>query len=368
MSSTVLEVDKHAEFIRDYEKKQDPFEAVVTEHLKLNGIYWGLTGMFLLGREAEMDRAGILDFVTSCAHDCGGFGGNVGHDPHLLYTLSAVQILAMFDELGRLDADKVASYVAGLQNSDGSFAGDEWGEVDTRFSYCALSCLSLLGRLPARGHRGGLVDVDKAVEFVARCGNFDGGFGCVPGAESHGGQIFTCVGALAIADGLEHVDSELLGWWLCERQVDSGGLNGRPEKQADVCYSWWNISSMCIIGRMNWIDRGRLAQFILNAQDREDGGIADRPGDMPDVFHTYFGIAGLALLGDVGSDQVARNIDPVYALPVDTVERMGLPSRRLGGSGSGSGSGAGGADGPGGIGSSMFGVGRWVGSRYLEQQ
>lgn len=46
------------------------------------------------------------------------------------------------------------------------------------------------------------------------------------------------------------MDADLLGWWLCERQVDSGGLNGRPEKQADVCYSWWILSSLAIIGRL----------------------------------------------------------------------------------------------------------------------
>lgn len=37
--------------------------------------------------------------------------------------------------------------IASLQQPDGSFHGDQWGEVDTRFSYCALCCLSLLGRL-----------------------------------------------------------------------------------------------------------------------------------------------------------------------------------------------------------------------------
>jgi geranylgeranyl transferase type-2 subunit beta len=337
-----LAVEKHAVFIRDYEKTQDPFEAVVTEHLKLNGIYWGLTAMFLLGREGEMDREGILAFVAACQREGGGFGGNVGHDAHLLYTLSAVQVLALYDELGRIDGAAVGAYVASLQRPDGSFAGDGWGEVDTRFSYCALSCLSILGQLA-------LVDVAGAAAFVGRCRNFDGGFGCVPGAESHGGQIFTCVGALAIAQALdEHVDAELLGWWLCERQVDSGGLNGRPEKQSDVCYSWWNISSMRIVGRLAWIDTAKLAAFILGAQDVEDGGIADRPGDMSDVFHTFFGIAGLAMLGGAADDDesagggggggggaaastegIARQIDPVYALPVETVRRLGLKAQML---------------------------------------
>ena len=76
---------------------------------------------------------------------CGGFGGNVGHDPHLLYTLNAVYLLALCGALGRVDRATVAGYVASLQQADGSFTGDEWGEVDTRFSYCALAALSVLG-------------------------------------------------------------------------------------------------------------------------------------------------------------------------------------------------------------------------------
>lgn len=33
------------------------------------------------------------------------------------------------------------------------------------------------------------------------------------GNESHAGQVFTCVAALAIADSLQHVDQDLLSWW-----------------------------------------------------------------------------------------------------------------------------------------------------------
>jgi geranylgeranyl transferase type-2 subunit beta len=71
-----------------------------------------------------------------------------------------------------------------------------------------------------------LIDIKGAMSFVAACRNFDGGFGATPGDESHAGQIFTAVGALAIGGGLHHVDRDLLGWWLCERQVKGGGLNG----------------------------------------------------------------------------------------------------------------------------------------------
>lgn len=163
-----------------------------------------------------------------------------------------------------------------------------------------------------------LVDVDMAVKYVCTCANFDGGYGVGPGAESHGGQIFTCVGALAIAGRLDLVNTEKLGRWLSERQIAGGGLNGRPEKKEDVCYSWWVLSSLEIIGKTHWIDREKLINFILRCQDVENGGISDRPGDMVDVWHTCFGITGLSLLHYPG----LQDVNPLYCMPKVTIEKV----------------------------------------------
>ena len=130
--------------------------------------------------------------------------------------------------------------------------------------------------------------------------------------------VFCCVGALAIAGALHLVDRDLLGSWLAERQGPAGGLNGRPEKEADVCYSWWVLACLAILDRMHWVDHPALQRFILHCQDGERGGIADRPDDMADVFHTFFGIGGLSLLGYGGLEAV----DPAYALPTATVDRI----------------------------------------------
>ena len=46
--------------------------------------------------------------------------------------------------------------------------------------------------------------------------------------------VWVCVAALALLDRLDLVDKSLLGWWLSERQLPNGGLNGRPEKLEDV--------------------------------------------------------------------------------------------------------------------------------------
>lgn len=52
--------------------------------------------------------------------------------------------------------------------------------MDTRFSYCAIWLLKILKKMD-------YINLDKAVEFIQRCQNFDGGFGAIPGGESHSG-------------------------------------------------------------------------------------------------------------------------------------------------------------------------------------
>lgn len=251
------------------------YEGAVSEHLRMSGVYWSLGALSILrsveevalsmglrarstavveeegggGDENTHSHAAvaIVDWVFDCYDpQSGGFGGNgtptgggmghttavvCPHDGHLLYTLSALQILAIAEALDddRLDKEAVVQFVACLQNSDGSFRGDRWGEVDTRFTYCAFSCLALLGRMPLplwscggeddSDKHAAVIDVCKAVRYVLLCRNFDGGFGCVPGAESHAGQVFCCIRALSIAHSLH-----LLNKWSTE---GGGGLRCR---------------------------------------------------------------------------------------------------------------------------------------------
>ncbi|KAJ5553114.1 beta subunit of rab geranylgeranyltransferase [Penicillium frequentans] len=307
-----LHILKHVAYIKNLDTRKDELEYWLTEHLRLNGVYWGLTALHILGHPEALSRDETIEFVLSCQKDNGGFGAAPGHDAHMLYTVSAVQILVMIDAVdelekrGRGGKQKVGSFIAGLQNrEDGSFMGDQWGETDTRFLYGAFNALSLLGLME-------LVDVAKAVAYVQSCENLDGAYGLFPG-----GRVFTCIGALSIAGRLDLVNKDRLGAWLSERQIDKGGFNGRPEKLPDSCYTWWVGSSLAMIDRLHWIDGKKLAGFVLQCQDSEGGGFADRPGNMVDVYHTHFGLAGLSLLGVEG----LQEIDPVYCLPKSVVAR-----------------------------------------------
>ncbi|CAF0704860.1 unnamed protein product [Brachionus calyciflorus] len=315
-----LLIQKHVDFIVNYGKTHDQYEYEMSDYLRMSGLYWSVTFLDLVKSLDKLNKSEIVDYLKRNQHENGGFSPCDGHDPHLLYSLSAVQIAITYNVLNEINSEKLIEYISNLQQEDGSFSGDCWGEIDTRFSFCAVAALSLLNALDR-------INIEKAVTFVLSCMNFDGGFGCLPGTESHAGQIYCCVGFLSILNRLHMINVDLLGWWLAERQLPSGGLNGRPEKLQDVCYSWWVISSLKIIGKLEWINIEKLREYIISCQDDETGGFSDRPGNMPDPFHTLFAFAGLSLIK--AFPDALKEVNPVFCMPQYVIDRVKVKPQLL---------------------------------------
>jgi geranylgeranyl transferase type-2 subunit beta len=90
--------------VTDIVQRKDELEYWLTEHLRLSGLYWGLTALHLLGHAEALPRRETIEYVLSCQHENGGFGAAPGHDAHMLYTVNAVQILATVDAISDLDS------------------------------------------------------------------------------------------------------------------------------------------------------------------------------------------------------------------------------------------------------------------------
>lgn len=92
----------------------------------MNGIYWGLTALALMGHKDALPKDEMLAWVMSCWNDdvgepelrwpcrgqltlycTGAFAPHPGHDPHIHPTLSAIQILAIHNALHLVDKDKI---------------------------------------------------------------------------------------------------------------------------------------------------------------------------------------------------------------------------------------------------------------------
>lgn len=65
----------------------------MTEFLRMSGIYWGVTALDLTDNTTKIDQHSIVEFIKKCQCSVsGGISPCEGHDPHILYTLSAVQV------------------------------------------------------------------------------------------------------------------------------------------------------------------------------------------------------------------------------------------------------------------------------------
>ena len=118
--------EKHAAYLVGLDKTldSDAIGHYTNEHLKLPGAYWCIGSLKLLNKLSEERKQEIAAFIKACQHECGGFGGNVGHDPHVVTTLYSLLVLAMFDQVDAIDQEKMAQFIASHQNDDGSFKGD----------------------------------------------------------------------------------------------------------------------------------------------------------------------------------------------------------------------------------------------------
>lgn len=78
----------------------------------MSGFYWGLTALYLMKQLPVVEKDALIAWVLSCQHEDGGFGGSPEGDAHLLYTLSALQVLALYDSLDKCNRDRCATCAA----------------------------------------------------------------------------------------------------------------------------------------------------------------------------------------------------------------------------------------------------------------
>jgi len=213
-------------------------------------------------------------------------------------------------------------------------------DPDVRCVFCAVATLYLLGRRP---EDSSFVDLrQRVVSFAMQCQNKDGGFGSSEGNESHAGHTFCAIGILHTLDGLEDLpqrNRRRLERWLLERQLSRGGtdgINGRPGKEPDVCYSWWVVASLSMLGVSvpeGLLCPSALVTSILDCQDSQFGGFSRSTFDSTDPYHTFFALAALSLISNgkwprdppPPFESILLPIHSTYAIPLRHLSSRALP-------------------------------------------
>lgn len=102
MASELL-IPLHVKYITTLASHKTSLTYHLTTHLRLNAIYWAVTALFLLRSPDSLPQDDIVDYVLECwDEEQGAFGSHPGHDAHVHVTLSAIQVLFMYNQLHRL--------------------------------------------------------------------------------------------------------------------------------------------------------------------------------------------------------------------------------------------------------------------------
>jgi len=210
---------------------------------------------------------------------------------HLAMTYTALAVLRMCgDDYSRVAKSAITKAIKSLQLSDGSFSSVAGGsENDMRFVYCATAVSFMINDFSG-------INQQKAVEYIVQSQSYDNGIAQGPGQESHGGSTYCAVAALSLMgklDALPHRDGLIR--WCVERQ--SSGFQGRINKDADTCYSFWIGASLAILGAYSLVDFRVIKGFTLSCE-QDHGGFSKTPDQHPDPLHTYLSLCGLSIGGE----------------------------------------------------------------------
>ncbi|KAL1509430.1 hypothetical protein ABEB36_004169 [Hypothenemus hampei] len=212
---------------------------------------------------------------------------------HIANTYSCLlSLLILGDNLTRVNRKEIINSMKSLQLEDGSFKGAIKGtENDMRFVFCAAAVSYILNDWNG-------IDIERMCNFILNSISYDGGIGQRPNRESHCGSTFCALAALALSNNLHRLSRDQynnLRRWLLNRLDIVEGFNGRPNKPADTCYSFWTGASLKILHAYKYIKSDVNPMFVLMTQDKY-GGFSKWVNSGPDPMHTYFGLAGLSLM------------------------------------------------------------------------
>ncbi|PKA61897.1 Protein farnesyltransferase subunit beta [Apostasia shenzhenica] len=329
MDTAAFDRERHVAFLEMMlERLPEDYESQEINRLTL--AYFAISGLAVLDALDQVNREQLISWVLSFQEEPGneadsknaefyGFGGSMSSKllkndrkvlyyncSHLASTYCALAILKLIGySLSSINFEPILTSMRGLQQPDGSFIPIHIGaEADLRFVYCAAAICFMLNNWTG-------MDKARAKEYIMKCQSYDGGFGLVPGAESHGGATYCAVAALHLMGFLRSdclyessqpciIDIPLLLHWSLQRQSFNGGFQGRANKASDTCYAFWVGGVLKIIGGYQLLNREALRSFLLSCQSKY-GGFKKFPENIyPDLYHSLYGFLALSLLEEPG--------------------------------------------------------------------
>ena len=319
--------------------------------------YWIINSFNLLSAEMHLTnnlQENLIEFLKTCQHPKGGFGGGPLQYAHMAATFGAIMALISIGNekaYNIINRDTFKQFIMRQKQNDGSFSVQDGGEIDIRAAYCGLACASILNIIDEEMCKNTLL-------WLKKCQTYQGGFAQEPDDEAHGGYAYCGIAAyIIIQSHFPHlikneniIDIDKLIRWQAFKQMQySGGFQGRTNKLVDACYSFWVGAVFPMIQRLKQLRKKKknndnndeekkendndnknefiplfnslqLQKYLLVICQSHQGGITDKPPKPSDYYHTCYGLSGLSIAQNYDNKLLGpqinklETIDPVYGI------------------------------------------------------
>ncbi|KAK4192379.1 geranylgeranyl transferase type-2 subunit beta [Podospora australis] len=297
-----------------------------------------------------VDRVQTLRWLKRLQREDGSFGEVLrqlpgqgwfiggGYDMRYCYIAAAIRWMLRDEELPAdqpgyvedIDTKRLMMYISMCQSYSGGFAGSSRDEAHAGYAYCALAAIRLLDRpletLPGYYHSELIYKIIPDMSRLNRWLAWRQFVYLDPNTPSV---------ELDPSSSASVEDGDIVNFLLPKSPADLSLLtaedksasllvasNGRTNKVADTCYTWWvgaalaNANQSAFLHKNPLFDWRASRRFLLEKMAHPIGGFSKYPGGPPDVYHSCFGLAALGLMLEPGLEHV----DPDFAVPLNTVK------------------------------------------------
>ena len=213
-------------------------------------------------------------------------------------------LLALGDDLSRINRHAVLTTLGGLQKSNGSFVAlsptcsvkvdradqvEAEDDCDLRFMYAAIAVWYILTNFGCSDDDDGnnncssseekdtndeYINIQTATQYILSCKTYEGALGLTPGREGHGGSTFCGIASLYLLGVLDNVMVENEGW------------------KDDLVY-WCVMRQKSLSKRVISVDdsaelMSNTAPYFTSEEEEGPAGMVGRPNKKEDTCYSYW--------------------------------------------------------------------------------
>ncbi|KAJ5913505.1 Terpenoid cyclases/protein prenyltransferase alpha-alpha toroid [Penicillium tannophilum] len=328
----------------DFGEERRTVDNAVWDPANVPATFFALVNLLILGDDlSRVKRRECLQWLPQLQRADGSFGEVLGPDARiegdrdLRYCMCAAGIRYILrgsmskgvEDVNDIDVPGFMSFIQACQAYDGGMAESPFREPHSGHTYCAVGSLDFLRRagtdtqaVPMLSPGSGKFEMLLswlASRQTGELGEEEEEDDEDDEDDETGTSVLDTQPTKDVTKSLEEKIIALPGLTaLSTESIPCAGFNGRCNKFADTCYSFWNGATLMMLDRYSVIDDVRNRRYLLEKVQHLVGGFGKSVGDPPDLLHSYFGMVSLAFQGEEG---LAR-VDPALVTTERVVQHL----------------------------------------------